>query len=88
MRRYLYVLIILCLLLVSCTKQTATPISSNTASSIALQQYPNCEIISIVYNPYGRNPNYIISLSNHKTLYVVQVDLYTGRLTQDSHQTI
>lgn len=86
MKRYLF--IILCLLLVGCTKKTPTAISLNTAKSIALQQYPNCETISIVRNSYGCAPHYIISLSDHENLYVVQVDLYNGQLTQNSHQTI
>lgn len=88
MKRYIFLLLISCLVFTSCTQNKIKEIDLNTAKSIALQKYPDCEIVSIVHSTYGMFPRYIISLSNEHDLYVVDVDSIDGILTQQSHHSI
>ncbi|MBE6024718.1 MAG: hypothetical protein E7231_16340 [Cellulosilyticum sp.] len=87
MKRYLFPFI-LCFLIVGCGHEPPPTISVETAKSIALKQCPNCTVISIVKNPYGAHPEYIVSLTDSNYLHIVEVDLSDGHILIQSDEPL
>lgn len=88
MKKTLFLLYLIPILLFGCTYTKPTSITIITAREIALEAYPNYDIISVVKNSYAFEPYYIITLTNGENLYVIKISINTGAIIDINHQSI
>ena len=88
MPKKLPLLFLFFLLLTGCNQMHSKEVDLSTAKKIALQSYPDYEIISAVTNACTLEPYYILSLSNGHDLYVIKIAVTDGAITQANHQSI
>lgn len=88
MKKILLLILLISSLFTACSNQPSDTIDIRTAKKIALKAYPDYDIVSVVTNDYGFKPSYIVFLSNDEFLYVIQINQYSGEITQVRHESL